>query len=377
MEDKEKALLAKYLDGTCTTQQKLLVESWYNKEINLQNNKQVEPNYEIIKQEIWNAIHQNKQQINPKNTWVNLLKIAAIFLITGTITLIYYNNTSKKQIIARLITPTDIMPGSNKAILTLDNGKQISLDNAKIGNLAMQGLTIVSKTKDGELLYKHQKLANQNTKIQYNTIATPKGGQYHIILPDGTGVWLNSVSTIRFPTIFNTEERNVEITGEVYFEVAKDKKRLFNVIAERQKVSVLGTHFNINTYKEESVIKTTLIEGSIKVANTFGFIILTPGQQSQVNLLKEEKITVYNNADVELALAWKEGFFMLDNADVKTIMREAARWYDVEIIYEGEIPNRKFSGEIRRNVNISRLIKMLNYFKLNCRLEGRKIIVAN
>lgn len=309
-----------------------------------------------------------------KNGWLKYAVAASIILVMGIGAYFFVDEHTASRQIAK----ADFVPGGNKAVLTLDNGSTIILDNAKNGTLASQGDIAVNKIQDGEISYDASKSgqAESGSLPAYNTISTPKGGQYHVVLADGSKVWINAASSISFPTAFNGKERQVKITGEVYFEVAKNKTKPFLVKAGNQLVEVLGTHFNINSYTDEPDIKTTLLEGAVKIRqlNTGFSALLKPGQQA-VNKLSAP--IVVQDADMEQAIAWKNGLFQINDANIEVIMRQASRWYDVEVEFEGKIPHRQFSGKIKRDVKASEFLQMLTYFNVHFTIEGRKIIVKN
>lgn len=275
----------------------------------------------------------------------------------------------------------DVLPGGNKAILKLSDGKTIVLDNAQNGLLAQQGAVQIEK-QEGALSYSSNALA---TTADYNTLATPAGGQFQIKLPDGTKVWLNAASSITYPTAFTGDERRVTITGEGYFEVAKDASKPFKVTIASQNgtqkpaaVEVLGTHFNINAYDDEAAVKTTLLEGKVKFVNNQEnnrSVILKPGQQAQVN--EAGQLQVKSHTDMEEVVAWKNGEFLFQRADIGTLMRQVARWYDIEVHYPNGKPKDKFSGKIGRNVNLSQLLEILKYSEVRFELKGRTLIVQN
>jgi hypothetical protein len=275
-------------------------------------------------------------------------------------------------------TNQDVQPGGNKAVLTLANGQVIDLDSAHNGILVEQGNMAVVKNNNGEVVYKavdDEKNARHAANV-YNMLATPRGGQYQLTLPDGSRVWLNAASSIRYPVAFANDERQVEITGEVYFEVEKNPKKPFRVtiLPTGGVVEVLGTHFNINAYSDEPAIKTTLLEGSVKVSSMVNgeWSMLKPGQQASIH---HSQLTIHDNVDLELAMAWKNGFTLFKSADIKSIMRQAARWYDVEVMYEGTVPERSFTGGISRNAPLSELLQLLEVSKVHFKIEGKKLIV--
>ncbi|GAB3279809.1 DUF4974 domain-containing protein [Larkinella harenae] len=267
--------------------------------------------------------------------------------------------------------PNDVSPGGNRARLMLADGSAIDLDRVGSGILARQGAAEIRKTGDGIIVY-HTKQQTASTEGATNTLTTPKGGQYEIFLPDGSKVWLNASSSIRFPSVFPASERKVEITGEAYFEVAKDKTKPFRVKFNTSEVQVLGTQFNVMAYPEEGASKTTLVEGSVQIRYRQQHAELRPGQQAVV-AANGQINTKY--ASVDQVIAWRKGLFYFKDAGIEEVMRQLARWYDVDIQFEGKVPVRQFTGKIARNVNLSEVTQMLRYAGVNCRIEGKKIVV--
>lgn len=267
----------------------------------------------------------------------------------------------------------DVLPGGDKAVLTLDDGSKVVLDNSANGSLGKQGETDIRKTQSGKVVYEGGQVAV--AKPMYNTLTTPKGGQYQVILSDGTKVWLNAASSLRFPTAFTGNERRVEMTGEVYFEVAKNPKMPFKVITQGQEVEVLGTHFNVMAFQNEKFIKTTLLEGSVKVSNNEKAAVLQPGQQSKVGINSNIFRTV-NDVNIEEELAWKNGYFQFNDASLEQVMRQIERWYDVDIEYVGKISNEHFTGKLPRNTNLSNVLKILSMSEVDFKIEGKKIIIT-
>lgn len=276
---------------------------------------------------------------------------------------------------------TDIQPGGNKAILTLADGSTIVLDKAANGTLVQLGNVQVVKSKDGELEYKKSEVGSQKSEIAFNTLSTPRGGQYMLTLPDNSKVWLNAASSITYPTLFTGNERRVEVSGEVYFEVEKNAAMPFRAILNGTQVEVLGTHFNINAYNDEAIIKTTLLEGKVKVTPVIGSQpvaqsskILSPGQQAQIS---NNKLSIINDADLEAVMAWKNGLVQFDGNDIYAAMRMIARWYDVEVEYRGNIPHAHFRGGISSNVPVSQVLDMMEQTgEVHFEISGRKIIVT-
>jgi len=283
---------------------------------------------------------------------------------------------------------TDLPPGRNKAFLTLAGGSTIILDSVQNGTLVNQGNTTIIKSDSGQLVYR---TGNQGTAaVVYNTLSTPRGGQFQLDLPDGTKVWLNAASSITYPTAFIGASRTVELTGEAYFEVAKNISKPFKVLVKgKENIEVLGTSFNVNAYSDELETKTTLLEGSLRVSeeplvgvntnNTKPSVVLKQGQQAQIvvgaNTNNGSELKVIRNVDVEEAVAWKNGRFQLGATDFSALMRQLARWYDVDIVYEGKIPEKKFGGSINRNVNLSRLREVLHDYGIETTMEGQKLII--
>lgn len=300
------------------------------------------------------------------------LQAAAVLLITAALWFVIAKQNSLKQA-PTYVKETDILPGGNRGTLTLADGRTIKLDSVKNGELAHQAGTDIIISNGNLLQYKLDHQTNNST-TSYNTLATPRGGQFKLILPDKTSVWLNAESTLKFPTVFSGKTRIVELTGEAYFEVAKNAKMPFKVISGTTTTEVLGTHFNINAYKNESLTKTTLLEGSVKVSNTKDSILLNPNQQA-ITTSTSQKIEISKEIDVDEVVAWKNGKFQFNNTDLQSIMRQLARWYDVEIVYEGAIPKRAFTGKISRDVTATQVLKILELSDINFRIDGKKIIV--
>ncbi len=264
-----------------------------------------------------------------------------------------------------------IRPGGNKAVLTLSDGSQIELDDMANGEIAKESGVKITKTADGRILYTVRE-GLSHVKPAFNTISTPKGGQYQIALPDGTMVWLNAASSLKYPSSFTGKDRLVTLIGEGYFEVAKDKKRPFKVETAQQEVEVLGTHFNINAYDDEDGVKTTLIEGSVKVKLPSNkSAVLKPGEQSLV--LNGIQV---NQVDANSAIDWKQGLFWFNDESIYSIMRQFSRWYNIEVEYRGDVSNVRFGGQVSRMKNLSQVLRIMELTKsVQFRVEGNKIIV--
>ncbi len=267
--------------------------------------------------------------------------------------------------------PVIITPGGNKAVLTIADGSTIVLDNAVNGTVTRQGNTQVLKLSDGQLAYNSSN-SGANT-VLYNTITTPRGGQFEVTLADGSKVKLNASSSLRFPTTFTGNERKVELTGEAYFEVASNSAMPFKVDVKGVQVEVLGTHFNVSAYDDEAAIKTTLAEGKVKVSGEGKTVSLVPGQLATLD--KNNKTLEVGKANVEKELAWVHGLFDFENDHIGDIMRQISRWYDVEVIYETKT-DRHYSGGVRRQVNISEVLKMLeDAGGVKFSVNGKKVTV--
>ena len=298
---------------------------------------------------------------------------AIILLIIGVGSYVWLNKRSNSgNDIAKTTLQHDISPGGNKAVLTLGDGSTITLDSAANGTLAVHGSTKVLKTNKGQLAYN---ITNEKpTEVLYNTLTTPRGGQYQLVLPDGSKVWLNAASSIHYPTSFTGKDRKVEITGEAYFEVEKNARMPFIIEANGVEVKVLGTHFNVNAYSDEAMVKTTLLEGAVLIARDAVTALLKPGQQAQI-ITTTGKLKVIDNADIDEAVAWKNGVFYFNQVDIQTMMRQIARWYDVDIEYQGEIKQRKFGGAIGMDLNLSEVLEGLKETGIHFRIEGKKLMV--
>ncbi len=310
------------------------------------------------------------------NQWLKTFAVAAaMLLIIGA--LFYFKSGIQKTDQNNLVVAkaNDVAPGSNKAILTLANGKKISLAGLTNGQIASQTGIRISKTANGQLVYEATATtASKGLKPEFNMIEVPVGGQWQVILPDHSKVWLNALSSITYPLHFTGNEREVKISGEAYFEVAHNAKMPFKVHAGSQVVEVLGTHFNVMAYAEDKLIKTTLLEGSVKISDGKVSKLLVPGEQAQVNA---GRITVTNDIDMEDVVAWKNGYFKFDD-NLETIMTKVAKWYDVDVVYQIKPdPNNVYAGKVSRAKNISSLLKIIEFNgDVHFKIEGRRVIVT-
>jgi transmembrane sensor len=275
--------------------------------------------------------------------------VVAGMIATG----VYVSQSGKRAVPVAVMQAKALLPGSDKAMLTLADGTVIPLDSASNGTLARQGSTQIMN-RNGALSYNS---GAQSTEVMYNTVATPHGGQYQLTLADGSRVWLNAASSIRFPTAFTGRERTVEITGEAYFEIEEQADMPFRVKVHNVEVNVLGTSFNIMAYQDEQVIKTTLVEGAVQLKHGASASILKPGLQA--SLSAKDDHFVIGQADMEQALAWKEGKFKFRNTNIRTIMRQLSRWYDIEVSYQGDMSDIDLTGVISRREEAGKLLKAL------------------
>jgi transmembrane sensor len=371
---KEMQWLLSYLENSDGAELIQLMQKHFSDD--LENSKGISPETST---KLFKAIHDKiRSESKPvRRPVVPLRKIAVAASVIGLFLLstflLYIRNTSKETLNAEVKEQrfkNDVLPGGDKATLTLADGSTVVLDEAQNGMLAQQGRSKVIKV-GGKLMYDP---TNKNSKeVVYNTISTPNGGQYQLELPDGSLVWLNATSSIHFPTSFVGKERHVEITGEAYFEVAKNRDMPFVVAVNGAEVQVLGTHFNVNAYSDEDNVKTTLLEGSVKIVQGANINMLKPGQQSQ--LTTDGLIKVVSNVDVDGVVAWKNGMFDFENAGIETVMRQLSRWYDVEIEYNGKTDDL-FIAEMRRNIKLSDALKALELTgKVKFEIQGKKIIV--
>ncbi len=268
----------------------------------------------------------------------------------------------------------DIAPGSNKAVLTLSDGSSIVLDRTAREKLINYEILESLKIEQGKLSYLKGK-NKSNPATQYNTVSTPRGGEYQVVLPDGSKVWLNAASSLKFPIVFSDKDRVVELSGEAYFDIAHQKKHPFKVKVKDVEVEVLGTIFNINSYEDEETIRTTLLKGSVRQTqfDKAYEIILTPRQQAQVS--KNMEVKVVDNVDITQVIAWQSGMFEFNNTDIAVIMRQISRWYDINVIYETELGSVKFGGGISKKLPLSKVLELLQANGMRFKLEGRNLKV--
>ncbi|HRO46717.1 FecR family protein [Agriterribacter sp.] len=317
--------------------------------------------YQAVAERVFEKLHlqtvPGKTIMPPAKRAYAFMKIAAaaVLIIVSAFMAYTYFLKEKDKIPAGI--SQDIAPGGNRATLILSDGRQLTLNEIQLGNITEEDGTIIKKSADGQVAY----FPGNNTKKHkgFNTIKTPKGGQYQVVLPDGSKVWLNAASSLTYPASFDNMERRVQLAGEGYFEIASkvyNKKRIpFIVETGKQQIEVLGTRFNVNAYDDETGIKTTLIEGKVKVITENETVILKPHQEFN---LRSDGINT-QQVEVEAAIDWKNGDFIFADEDIKSVMRKIARWYNVEVVYDNTISPENLSGQISRNRNLSEVLRML------------------
>jgi transmembrane sensor len=369
-------LVEKYLNGNASAEEIKTIEDYYSHFSNdpdvtgSLNEDEISALKATLRQKIDNRIDRAQKRGMPIYRQQYFQRAASILLFLG-VSLFIANEIRQKRALPQVKTH-DLAPGGNKATLTLADGSKIDLKNLRSGIFATQPGSHILK-ESGQLAYKSSNNDQGSTLVSYNILTTPKGGQYQLTLVDGTKVWLNAASSLKFPTVFSGSERVVELTGEAYFEVAKNARQPIKVKAGRQVIQDIGTQFDINSYADEDAASTTLVEGSVKIFDAKGQTLIKPGQQY---LLKnDESSEIKTDVDIDEITAWKSGMFQFNNADIKTIMRQISRWYDVDVEYRGQIPSSTYHGRISRNSNASAVLKILEFSGINFTIERGKIIV--
>ena len=380
-------LVEKYLHDTASREEEERLLQWYWRESSLESEWELNSSQSEneLKSMIYAKIIEHDEiDTNPGfnfkshfSKWGVPLMLMAIVILGAY----FYTTRDQKATTDKILAnvkPNDILPGGSRAILTLADGRKIELDESENGILVNQGGIKVHKNSDGIIEYTFSKQERNTITVSdevapvYNTIETPVGGKYQLNLADGSKVWLNSSSSLRFPIFFSEDNREVELKGEAYFEVSKDFKRKFSVRSGIQSVEVLGTQFNINAYSDEKSIKTTLFEGEIRVIDlkTNDSKLLKPGEQSNV----DQSIQV-KRIDTQAEIAWKEGYFYFKRADIETVMRQLGRWYGVTTRYEGNIPENHFSGSISNSLTLLEVLEILEKSNIHFSLDGKEVVV--
>jgi ferric-dicitrate binding protein FerR (iron transport regulator) len=389
-------LLRKYRDNSISEDEQARLENWYVQWKPGHQHLELDE-LEEIKAGLWNKLPYSAIR-KPKPFWLGIAAAASVVIALTVGGYFMLRPNSPRQYAAA--PKNEILPGGSKAILTLANGSTIDLNEARNGDLAKTAGMTITKNDSGQVSYvadsSRPAPGNHSPTTAYNTITTPKGGQWHIVLADGTEVWLNAASSLHYPASFNGTERKVELTGEGYFEVAKDKAHPFIVATDKQEVEVLGTHFNINSYNDEVSVKTTLLEGSVRVGllppssgsqpslseghlsqrergTNSQSVVLKPGQQAS---LVQGKLNI-EEVDSDDAIAWKNGKFVFADEGISSIMRKVSRWYDVDVVYNSLPEQDSFSGSISRFETIQQVLNKIELTnKIHFKVKGRRITVS-
>ncbi len=365
-------LLSKYERGLCSEEEIAWIETWY---IQLNEDKELGlrlADIEASESRMMRSLTIQESRSVP--LWKKVSVAASVLLVAA---LGYYALQRKElsQDVNHANVVEAIQPGGNNAVLILADGRQINLEETAKGKLAEESGVSIIKKASGEIVYDMQGTKNTTAaRSAYNTIATPRGGTYQVLLEDGSKVWLNAASSIKFPSVFAATERTVELQGEAYFEIAKNSARPFTVKAQGQSIQVLGTKFNVNSYADEAKLTTTLLEGSVKVANQVGNLLLKPGQQSQSTI--HQKITM-KEVEANEFLAWKDGMFSFHRADLQTVLRQFERWYNIEVAFEQDVPEIFFTGKIYRNLNLDEALSNLTFLGVRFKIENRNVTVLS
>ncbi len=384
-------LAEKWLNGTITQEEEKEFADWYNagQDETVFLPAAFAPGREALRERILQKIRQRRRtKTIRRHVYWRMAVAAAILLVVAGIWVWYNGRTTgvSQPLAVKPNSMNDRAPGGYKAQLTLANGSVILLDSSRNGSLTKEGNTDIKK-QGGRLIYNTLAVAPEaDNTLSFNTLTTPRGGQYQLVLPDGSKVWLNAVSSLRYPTAFTGSERRVQLTGEAYFEIkpiAHEGGKLPFIVevntsssagTSGMEVEVLGTEFNINAYNDENMIRTTLLQGSVKIRKDGKTGLLRPGQQAGVAARGDIKI--FNDADLEAVVAWKNGYFKFDNTNIADIMRQATRWYDMEVEYNKGIMDENFSGTLPRSEYLSSLLKILELTKtVKFTIQGRKVMV--
>lgn len=371
-EDRIRDLLEQYQKGICSTEEKRLLEYIYN----FSESTEIDKVESRIKDEIWEKLtHVPLKLVHRKQKKQKIFYAAASLIVIMGLGVIYANYLQGAHEIdhkARLVQDL-ILPGSVGATLTLSDGKKIKLSSDSNQERYTQAGVVITKKEDGVLVY--SVVPGMNKEMAINTLSTSSGESYQVKLPDGSLVWLNARSSLQYPTSFSGKtNRKVELMGEAYFEVAKDKKHPFQVISNKQLVTVLGTHFNIKCYPEDKLITTTLLEGSVQVNSQKTAKIITPGNQT---ILSADDQLVVVPADVEAITAWRNNEFMFQSEDIESVMKNISRWYNVEVVYTGSKPTERYSGGLSRFDQVTKVLRMLETTGgVHFKIDGRKIYVS-
>lgn len=378
-------LLKKYNAGECTPEEKLWLEQWYLSfewsKVDDISNIQLQK----LKEDTWNNLRQSEYQSPEENNRLSGKSAfkrkwwyygAAAALLTVCFIPVWMRHKPVQTIAVPVakdsIKTNDYLPGISKALLVMANGSVITLDSTGTGELKEADGTKI-KTQSGQLVY--HTLSESNSPVLYNTLNIPRGAEYRLVLADGSKVWMNAASSLRFPVRFTGKERIVYLTGEAYFEVAKNPAKPFKVkMNDDMEVEVMGTHFNIMAYDDESWIRTTLTEGSVKVKSRGENTFLIPSQQAA--LQKNTRKLLVKEVDIDKEIAWKNGITEFNDDELPYIMRQLSRWYDVEVSFEGEVPKGTYNGSIPRKATLSEVMKILRLAGVKYWLDNKRVVIT-
>ncbi|HVW62508.1 MAG TPA: FecR domain-containing protein [Puia sp.] len=298
---------------------------------------------------------------------------AAVLVLLGSVYLIVNKNKGAQLPLGPIAKTKDVLPGKSGAILTLSDGSKMVLDSLGNGVITTQANAPVA-LKDGKLIY-GKAAGNDPGVVLYNTMSTPRGRQFQMVLPDGSKVWLNAASSITYPVAFSGKERLVKIRGEAYFEIAANASMPFRVqLADGEKVEVLGTSFNVNAYEDEGSFRTTLVDGKVRVSLGNGAKVLAPGEQAYAGP-GDPVVKVLQDVDIAGVIAWKNNYFSFADADLSTVMRQLSRWYNVDVVFAGPVPAGRFNGKIGRALTLAQVLKLLTVARVNYTIEQNKITI--
>ncbi|SFA44421.1 FecR family protein [Pedobacter suwonensis] len=365
-------LLKKFRQGTILPEEQAFLETWYLN-WNSDNQHFTEDEINAAKSKVWLALNSPVHRLKP---WYWLSAVAGILLFIIVFWFYKERIDSPRTNLVVKKARTDFKPGGNKAILTLANGEEVSLGNPAKGEVASQGTVQVTETETGKLVYKGRKEISEAVMI--NKLTTPRGGEYQLVLSDGTKVWLNAASSISFPAAFEGNYRKVSITGEVYFEVAHDKKKPFLVTAREQEISVLGTHFNISAYQDDEFVTTSLISGAVRVKNLKTKVekSIQPGQSATTSSANDD--VLIHAIDKDEILSWKNGYFQFDNQNVYSIMKVLSRWYNVDVQFLSDKNTEHFGGTFSRGKQLSEILANLEKLgNVHFTITPKKVIVTD
>ncbi len=395
-------LFSKYIENTCTGDEVVRLLNYFEtaenetylieliRKYGSAYNQTADDNFNTLLEDTLQKLKENiaeqdgmvllemKPKTINKHIWIKLAAAVIVvfmftsvgyFILKQSRPMMDHQNTASEVI-------EDVSPGKYDAVLTLDNGTIFNLDSTNNGELiSLKKIKIIKE--DGKITYKQILNNGFDTKPVYSTVSTFKGNEYHLVLSDGSEVWLNAESSIRFPIAFSADERRVQIKGEVYFEVATLPSVPFKVEVDshvsKGEIEVLGTRFNVNAYPEEATVKTTLLEGSVKINRAGETKTLFPGEQASYN---QASLTIKKDVNTDDIIAWKNGLFVFNNTDLKTILQNMARWYNVEVITEGTLPRDGFTGKISKSLPLSKFLKVLELNGVQSQLNGRTVIIG-